>query len=98
MIVGTPSTMRSVTVASVCTESGGLAGLSEHVGQRHGEARRMAAAINCSGLDPGRPRTAIEVYPPLIESPAVNVPLPVGRSPFHSAVPLAGVASSIRDG
>src|SRR6476469_8232258 len=27
-------------------------------------------------------------------SPAVNVPVPVGRSPFHSALPFAGIAIS----
>jgi hypothetical protein len=29
-----------------------------------------------------------------IVSPAVNVPLPVGTSPFRSALPLAGLAAS----
>jgi hypothetical protein len=27
-------------------------------------------------------------------SPAVNVPVPVGMSPFHSALPFAGIAAS----
>src|ERR1700756_449510 len=49
-----------------------------------------AAAINCSGLEPGpSSKRDLKVYPPVIESPAVKVPLPVGTSPFHSAVPLA---------
>jgi hypothetical protein len=34
------------------------------------------------------------VYPPLIVSPAVNVPVPVGMSPFHSALPFAGIVVS----
>jgi hypothetical protein len=27
-------------------------------------------------------------------SPAVNVPVPVGTSPFHSALPFAGIMAS----
>jgi hypothetical protein len=34
------------------------------------------------------------VYPPVMVSPAVNVPLPEGTSPFHSALPFAGIAAS----
>jgi hypothetical protein len=51
-IVGLSSIRRSVTVASVCTESGG-SGLRKEVGERHREARACAAAISCSGLEPG---------------------------------------------
>ena len=51
-----------------------------------------AAAMSCSGLDPGpSSKRDLNVYPPLIESPAVKVPAPEGRSPFHSAVPLAAM-------
>src|SRR6185312_10273915 len=55
-----------------------------------------AAAISCSGLEPGpSSKRDLKVYPPLIVSPAVKVPAPVGRSPFHSALPLAGMSPSI---
>src|ERR1700677_1365864 len=54
-----------------------------------------AAAINCSGLEPGpSSKRDLNVYPPLMLSPAVNVPVPVGTSPFHSALPLAGMVFS----
>src|ERR1700757_914863 len=55
-----------------------------------------AAAINCSGLEPGpSSKRDLKAYPPVIESPAVKVPLPVGTSPFHSAVPLAVMRPSV---
>src|SRR5689334_11916795 len=54
-----------------------------------------AAAISCSGFEPGpSSKRDLNVYPPLIVSPAVNVPVPVGMSPFHSALPLAGIVAS----
>src|ERR1700728_3851264 len=54
-----------------------------------------AAAMSCSGLAPGpSSKRDLKEYWPLIVSPAVNVPDPARRSPFHSAVPLAGMADS----
>src|SRR5580704_12299475 len=54
-----------------------------------------AAAISCSGFDPGpSSKRDLYVYPPLIVSPALNVPVPVGMSPFHSALPFAGMVAS----
>src|ERR1700761_1517299 len=55
-----------------------------------------AAAMSCSGFEPGpSSKRDLKVYPPLIESPAVKVPVPVGTSPFHSAVPLAAMSPSL---
>src|ERR1017187_9423876 len=55
-----------------------------------------AAAINCSGLDPGPSSNRdLKVNPPLMVSPAVNVPVPVAKSPFHSALPIAGISVSL---
>src|SRR5580658_10508397 len=57
-----------------------------------------AAAISCSGFDPGPSSNRdLNVYPPLMVSPAVKVPVPVGTSPFHSALPFAGTAPSSLD-
>ena len=53
VIVGAPSTGRSVTVASVCTESGGFpafASMFESAIEKHAAC---AAAISCSGFEPG---------------------------------------------
>src|SRR6202171_717655 len=92
VMVGAPSTGRRVTVASVCTESGGVpasARILERAMEKHAAC---AAAINCSGLDPGpSSKRDLNVYPPLMLSPAVKVPVPERRSPFHSAVPFAGM-------
>src|ERR1039458_7091307 len=55
-----------------------------------------AAAISCSGFEPGpSSKRDLYVYPPLMVSPAMNVPVPVGTSPVHSALPFAGIAASL---
>src|ERR1700688_4244250 len=95
-MVGTPSTGRRVTVASVCTESGGLPAWASMLDRAIEKHAACAAAISCSGFEPGpSSKRDLYVYPPLIVSPAVNVPVPVGTSPFHSALPFAGIATSL---
>src|ERR1700676_1708398 len=95
-MVGTPSTGRSVTVASVCTDSGGLPASARMLDRAIEKQAACAAAISCSGFEPGpSSKRDLYVYPPLIVSPAVKVPVPVGTSPFHSALPFAGIATSL---
>src|ERR1700685_1905617 len=54
-----------------------------------------ATAISCSGLAPGpSSKRDLNEYSPLIVSPTVNVPFPERTSPFHSAVPFAGMPAS----
>ena len=58
VIVGTPSTSRSVTVASVCTDSGGVPACGQRVRQRHREARRVGRGDQLLGIGArDRPRT-----------------------------------------
>src|ERR1700676_1088704 len=96
VMVGTPSTGRSVTVASVCTDSGGLPASARMLDRAIEKQAACAAAISCSGFEPGpSSKRDLYVYPPLIVSPAVKVPVPVGTSPFHSALPFAGIATSL---
>src|ERR1700722_10501294 len=87
---------RRVTVASVCTMSGvwpDWARRFERAIEKHAACR---AAINCSGFEPGpSSKRDLNVYPPLMVSPAVNVPVPVGTSPCHSALPFAGMSPSL---
>ena len=91
-MVGAPSTGLNVTVASVCTESGGLPAFASMLERAIEKQAACAAAISCSGLDPGpSSKRDLNVYPPLMVSPAVKVPVPERRSPFHSAVPFAGM-------
>src|SRR5579863_10080984 len=94
-IVGAPSTGRSVTVALTRIDSGGVPFSASMFDSAIAKQEAWAAAISCSGFAPGpssnRDRNE---YSPLIESPAVKVPLPPRRSPFHSAVPFAGIAAS----
>src|SRR5260221_8504889 len=95
VMVGVPSTRRRVTVASVCTDSGGVPAWASRLDRAIEKHDAWAAAISCSGLAPGpSSKRDLYEYSPLMVSPAVNVPLPVGTSPFHSALPLAGMAAS----
>src|SRR6201996_9761708 len=67
VIVGAPSTGLSVTVASVCTDSAvcpASASLFDRAMEKHDAC---AAAISCSGLEPGpSSKRDLNVYPPLI--------------------------------
>src|SRR5271165_5432884 len=87
---------RSVTVALVLTDSTGVpasASPAESAIEKHAAC---AAAISCSGLAPGpSSKRDLNEYSPLIVSPAVNVPPPDWRSPFHSALPFAGMPASL---
>ena len=84
-----------MTVASVCTESGVLPAVASVFDSDIVKHDASAAPISCSGFDPGpSSKRDLNVNPPLIESPAVNVPVPDFRSPFHSALPFAGMLSS----
>ena len=53
VIVGAPSTNRSVTVASVCTDSGGLPAAARMFDRAIEKHAACAAAMSCSGLEPG---------------------------------------------
>jgi regulator of sirC expression with transglutaminase-like and TPR domain len=53
VMVGAPSTGRSVTVASVCTDSGGVPAWARMLDSAMEKHAACAAAINCSGFDPG---------------------------------------------
>src|SRR6185437_13294741 len=87
VIVGAPSTNRSVTVSAVCPA---WARMFDKAIEKHDAC---AAAMSCSGLEPGpSSKRDLKVYAPVIVSPAVKVPAPEGRSPFHSALPLAGMS------
>src|SRR6202041_270174 len=91
VMVGTPSTIRRVTVASVRTDSGGVPACASMLDRAIEKHDACAAAISCSGLAPGpSSKRDLNEYSPLIVSPAVNVPPPDGTSPFHSANPFAG--------
>ncbi len=82
-------------MASVWTDSGGVPAPARMFARAIEKHDACAAAISCSGLDPGPPaKRDLNEYSPLIVSPAVNVPLPDGRSPFHSALPFAGMPAS----
>src|ERR1700688_2062017 len=61
VIVGTPSTGRNVTVASVCTESGGLPALARRLERAIEKHAAWAAAISCSGFEPG-PSSKRDLY------------------------------------
>src|ERR1700722_14282529 len=95
VIVGAPSTGRRVTVASVRTESGGFPACARMFDRAIEKHDACAAAMSCSGLAPGpSSKRDLNEYSPLIVSPAVNVPFPEGTSPFHSALPFAGMPAS----
>ena len=69
--------------------------LSEKAQRAIEKQAAWAAAISCSGLDPGpSSKRDLKVYPPLIVSPALNVPVPVVMSPRHSALPFAAMSIS----
>ena len=53
VMVGAPSTGLRVTVASVCTESGGLPAWARRLARAIEKQAAWAAAISCSGLEPG---------------------------------------------
>ena len=53
VIVGAPSTGLSQTVGVVCTESGGVPACAKRLARAMEKQAAWAAAINCSGLDPG---------------------------------------------
>ena len=53
VMVGAPSTNRSVTVASVCTDSGGLPAVARMFDRAIEKHAACAAAMSCSGLEPG---------------------------------------------
>ncbi len=53
VMVGEPSTGLRVTLASVCTESGGWPALARRLARAIEKQAACAAAISCSGLDPG---------------------------------------------
>src|ERR1700728_2562119 len=96
VMVGAPSTIRRVTVASVLTDSGGVPAWARMLDRAIEKHDACAAAISCSGLAPGpSSKRDLNEYSPLMVSPAVNVPLPDGRSPFHSAAPFAGMLASL---
>jgi hypothetical protein len=96
VIVGTPSRSRNVTVALVRTESAGVPFWARMLASAIEKHEACAAAISCSGFAPGpSSKRDLYEYSPLIVSPAVNVPAPVGTSPLHSAVPFAGNVASL---
>ena len=67
LMVGAPSIIFSVTVASVCTESGGLPALASMFDKAIEKHAACAAAINCSGFEPGpSSKRDLAVYPPLM--------------------------------
>src|SRR3954453_995751 len=73
-------------------ESGGVPAWASMFDRAIEKHAACAAAINCSGLDPGpSSKRLLNVYPPPMESPAVNVPDPDFRYPCHSALPLAAM-------
>src|SRR5690242_4052035 len=95
VMVGRPSTSRSVTAAFVWIESAGFPAWARRLARAIEKHAAWAAPISCSGFDPGPSSNRdLYVYPPLMVSPAVNVPVPVGMSPFHSALALAGMVHS----
>jgi len=53
VMVGVPSTGRRVTVASVWTDSGGEPALARMLDSAIEKQAACAAAISCSGFDPG---------------------------------------------
>ena len=53
VIVGAPSTNRSVTVASVCTDSAVCPAWARMFDRAIEKHAACAAAISCSGLEPG---------------------------------------------
>ena len=64
-MVGAPSTGRRVTVASVCTESGGLPAWARRLESAMEKQAAWAAAISCSGFEPGpSSKRDLKVYPP----------------------------------
>src|ERR1700686_1920946 len=68
VMVGTPSTGLRVTVASVCTESGGLPASARRLDRAIEKHAACAAAISCSGFEPGPSSNRdLWVYPPLSE-------------------------------
>src|ERR1700677_1764503 len=81
VMVGAPSTIRRVTVASVLTDSGGVPACARMFDSAIEKQDACAAAISCSGLAPG-PSSNRErnEYSPAMLSPAVKVPAPYLRS------------------
>ena len=53
VMVGTPSTGLRVTVASVCTDSGGFPAWARMLDRAMEKQAACAAAISCSGFEPG---------------------------------------------
>src|SRR5579875_1347626 len=91
-MVGVSSTMRSVTVASVLTESTGVPACSSAADRAIEKHDAWAAAISCSGLAPGpSSKRDLNETSPWMPSPAEKLPPPVLSPPFHSAEAFAGM-------
>src|SRR5581483_1750241 len=65
VMVGVPSTSRNVTCASVWTDSAGVPALASALLSAIEKHAAWAAAISCSGFDPGPSSNRdLYVYPP----------------------------------